>query len=275
MLRGSVEVAVEERTYTVGSIHCGGCERTIREGLGEVEGIEEVEAAARTNAVVVRLDPDRVPDEHVRSRLAEMGFPVVDERDGAGPERGRGPGRFLLLVVAVAAVALAGYAGYVLFPRFDLPAVEGVAVLGLAAAAGVASFFSPCSFPLLLGLLGRHASASARGDGSGARPLVLGGALAVGAGAFLLLAGLLIAVGGGAVFQQVTFDSTAGIALRTIVGVLLVGLGLVQVGVLPTPFHAVDGAARPMLRRQARLRRDRPLAGYGLFGFGYVLAGFG
>ena len=63
--------------------------------------------------------------------------------------------------------------------------------------------------------------------------------------------------------------------MRAIIGVLLVVLGLVQVGLLPTPFHAVEGAARPLLRQQARLRRDRPVAGYGLFGFGYLLAGFG
>lgn len=265
---------MQERTYAVASIHCGGCERTIRDGLGEVEGIEEVAAAARTNSVTLRLDPEQVSEEQVRDRLAELGFPVVDETADDEPEREGGLARFLLLMVAVAAVAVAGYLGYVLFPRFDLPAVEGVAVLGLAAAAGVAAFFSPCSFPLLLGLLGRHASARARGD-AGARPVVFGGALAAGAGTFLLLAGLVIAAGGGAVFEQVTFDSTAGIALRTVIGVLLLGLGLVQIGLLPSPFHAVEGAARPMLRRQARLRRDRPVAGYGLFGFGYVLAGFG
>lgn len=203
---------MQERTYTVESIHCGGCERTIRAGLGEVEGIVEVAAAARTDTVTVRLDPGRISEEQVRDRLAELGFPVAGEAAGGEPGRGGGLARFLLLVVAVAAVAVAGYSGYVLFPRFDLPAVEGVAVLGLAAAAGVAAFFSPCSFPLLLGLLGRHAAGRARGD-AGVRPVVFAGALAAGAGGFLLLAGLLIATGGGAVFEQVTFDSPAGITL--------------------------------------------------------------
>ena len=263
---------MQERTYTVESIHCGGCERTIRAGLGELAGIEEVVPTAGENTVSVRLDPDRTSQQQVRDRLAELGFCIVDEPAGGEPTRQGGPARFVLLAVAVAAVALAGYSGYALFPRFDLPAVEGAAVLGLAAAAGVAAFFSPCSFPLLLGLLGRNASA--RGERSGSRPFVFGGALAAGAGGFLLLAGLLIAAGGGAVVEQVTFDSTAGITLRAIVGVLLVGLGLVQMGAMPTPFHAVESAARPLLRRQARLRRERPVAGYGLFGFGYVLAGF-
>lgn len=262
---------MEERTYTVQTIHCGGCERTIREGLRDVDGIDEVVPVVATNTVTVRLDPTRVDDRHVRSYLADLGFPVRDdERDGSS-----GLARYVVLVASVAAVALAGYAGFVLFPRFDLPAVEGVAVLGLAAAAGVASFFSPCSFPLLLSILGRHTTARARGEEVAARPVVFGGALAAGAGAFLVLVGVLIAAGGGVLVGQVTFDSPAGITIRAVVGALLVILGLVQVGVLPTPFHAVGRGAQPMMRRQARLRRRRPVVGYGLFGFGYVLAGFG
>ncbi|MDT8305317.1 MAG: hypothetical protein RRC07_05225, partial [Anaerolineae bacterium] len=62
---------------------------------------------------------------------------------------------FLGLVIAVLLLALAGYAGYVLYPRFALPAASGAGLLLLAAAAGLASFFSPCSFPLLATLLAR------------------------------------------------------------------------------------------------------------------------
>lgn len=284
---------MERRSYQVDAIHCGGCERAVREGLSALEGVEEVAPDARAKTVTVVFAPERVGEGQVRARLADLGFPVVERRDADGAPRAPADvARFLLLVLAVAAVALAGYVGYVVYPRFDLPAVEGVAVLGLAAAAGVASFFSPCSFPLLLGLLGRQAGRRARG-GPGAqahggpdaqprggpdarpRPAVFGGALALGAGAFLLLAGVLIAAGGGVVFEQVTFASPAGIAIRGVVGVLLVILGLVQVGVVPSPFHRVEQAARPVLRRQARLRRRHPVLGYGLFGFGYVLAGFG
>ena len=265
---------MERRRYTVQSIHCGGCERAIGEGLHDVEGVAEVAPDARTSTVEVRFDPTAIDDEQVRERLTTLGFPPVDVNAEAPGDRD-GLARYLLLVVAVAAVAAAGYSGYVLYPRFDLPAVEGAAVLGLAAAAGVASFFSPCSFPLLMGILGRHATARAQADEPATRPVVFGGALAAGAGAFLLLAGLAIAAGGGALFEQVTFDSPAGITIRGIIGGLLVLLGLVQIGVLPTPFHAVERTAQPVLRRQARLRREHPVAGHGMFGFGYVLAGFG
>lgn len=265
---------MERRRYTVESIHCGGCERAIRDGLGDVEGVVGVRPDARTSTVEVDLDTALVDDERIRTRLERLGFPP--RGGGEQPSaRGGGLARYLLLVAAVAAMALAGYTGYLLYPRLDLPAVEGAAVLGLAVAAGVASFFSPCSFPLLLGILGRDATARARGEPSASRPVVLGGALALGAGGFLLLTGLAVAAGGGVLVEQVTFDSTAGITIRSIVGGLLILLGLVQVGVLASPFHAVEHAAQPMLRRQARLRREHPVAGHGLFGFGYVLAGFG
>jgi predicted metal-binding membrane protein len=141
-------------------------------------------------------------------------------------------GRLLALTVVVAVIALAGYGGYVAYPRFDLPPVEGAAVLALAGAGGVAALFSPCSFPLLVTLLGR---ARQRREHRAASVAALG----VGAGAFLVLVGVAIALGGRALIAEVTFDSPAGIAVRGVVGAVLL------------------------------------LLGHGLFGFGYVLAGFG
>jgi copper chaperone CopZ len=261
------------RVFQVESIHCAGCVATIRDELGGMDGMQEVRPEQETDRVRVRYDPDKVNGDAILARLEEAGFPVVAQVE---PEVGAGLGRYALLVLAVLLVALAGYVGSVLYPRFDLPAVEGAGVLALASAAGVASFFSPCSFPLLLALLGRHTAPDAdKPQEHTARPIVFGGALALGAGTFLLIAGVVIAVAGEALFAGVVFDSPTGIALRSIVGVLLVFLGLVQVGVLPISMHAVSKAVRPLTRRQAKLRRNRPVAGHALFGFGYVLAGFG
>lgn len=190
------------------------------------------------------------------------------------PTGQQGRTRYLILVVAVVVVAVAGYVGYFVYPRFDLPAADGLGLLGLAAAAGVASFFSPCSFPLLVTLLARQAVDDAE-HGRSARPAVFGSSLALGAALFMLLAGLVIAFGGEALFAGVTFTSTAGITIRVVVGVLLVSLGLIQLGVIPVSMHAVSRVAQPLLRSQARMRRKRPVAGFAVFGFGYVLAGFG
>jgi hypothetical protein len=57
--------------------------------------------------------------------------------------------------------------------------------------------------------------------------------------------------------------------------VLQILLGLTQLGVLPLSFHGIEDLAEPILKLQARLRRDHPLLGFALFGFVYLIAGFG
>lgn len=180
-----------------------------------------------------------------------------------------------LFVLAVVVIATAGYAGYALYPRFDLPAASGIGLLVLAAAAGIASFFSPCSFSLLATLLTRESGARAGQPASPQRALRYASALALGAVLFMVLAGVVIALGGSALFAGITFTSTAGITIRTVIGLLLIVLGAIQLGLVPVSFHGADSLTTPLLRRQARLRKEHPLLAFGLFGFSYVLAGFG
>lgn len=188
---------------------------------------------------------------------------------------------YLLGIIAVLILALAGYVGYVLYPRFDLPGATGIGLLVLAAGAGIASFFSPCSFPLLASLLARETGAVEQRGQAGSRhspsgrALGIGAALAIGAAVFLLLVGTAIALGATALFEGVTFTSTAGMMLRAIVGALLIFLGLIQLDVTPLSFRKADELALPLLREQASFRREHPLAGFGLLGFIYILAGFG
>lgn len=196
--------------------------------------------------------------------------------------------RYFLLATGVVILALAGYSGYVFYPRFDLPAVTGVGLLALAAAAGLAAFFSPCSFPLLVTLLARQSGGQReKEEGRGKKeegrrqkaawPVALRFALAFSLGVtlFLILAGGLIALGGGRLFAGVTFTSTAGRIIRTIVGVGLFVLGLAQVGVIRLPFDRVAVATSPLWPRRSQLQQRPSLSGYTLYGFGYLLAGFG
>jgi cytochrome c biogenesis protein CcdA len=180
--------------------------------------------------------------------------------------------RYALLALATFVVALVGYLGYVVYPRFELPAGTGGGLLLLAAGAGIASFFSPCSFPLLLSTLA-HAPRGRGGDEGAV--FVFAAALALGAATFFLLAGTLIALAGAALFEGVTFTSTTGRLIRALVGALLILLGLVQLGRLRISFRGFEPAVHGLLRRQAGFRRRRPLGGHFVFGFGYILAGFG
>lgn len=185
---------------------------------------------------------------------------------------------YALLALVVVLVAVAGWIGFLLYRRIGLPEAEGAALLVLASFAGVAAFFSPCSFPLLATLLSREAGADRPGDRSArtADALRFALALAVGAAVFLMLVGLVVAAGSGGLLRGVTFGSTPARVIRALVGVMLIVLGLIQIGVIHAPwFHRVDVLVRPLQRGQAELRRTSAMGGYALFGFGYILAGFG
>ncbi len=194
--------------------------------------------------------------------------------------RSAGSTRYGILVLTVVAVAIAGFLGFVLYPRFGLPLVDMAGLLLLAVGAGVASFFSPCSFPLLATLLAHETGIGTRREpGSGAdlgKALLFASALSLGAAAFVLITGIVIALGGAALFRQVTFMSTAGRVIRLVVGLLLVFLGLIQTEILRFSFHRISNdATRPLLTYVAGLRRRSPTAGFAVFGFIYLLAGFG
>jgi hypothetical protein len=63
--------------------------------------------------------------------------------------------------------------------------------------------------------------------------------------------------------------------IRAAVGLLLITLGLIKLGRLPLNLRRFETAMHGYLRHQAGVRRERPLLGFALFGFGYLLAGFG
>lgn len=185
----------------------------------------------------------------------------------------RRPNRYWALVIAAAMAGIAGYVGYVVYPRFDLPAGAGAGLLVLAASAGIASFFSPCSFPLLVTMLARPLA-----DATGRplrRALAYAGALSIGAVGFLTITGGALALGAGSIVDDVTFTSTTGRVLRVVVGAALVVFGLVQLHRIHVNLRRFEPRLHGVLRRQAELRRRRPLSGFVLFGFVYLLAGFG
>lgn len=184
--------------------------------------------------------------------------------------------RYIILAVGVGVLALAGFTGYVVYPRFDLPPESGIGLLILAAGAGIASFFTPCSFPLLLTLLARETKAEGGDVGRLIRKaLRFAGALSIGAFVFLVLTGGGIALGAGSLFEEVTFTSSIGIAIRVVIGTLLILLGFIQLEILPVSFDWVWRLVKPLMKTQAKLRRSQPTTAFVLFGFGYLLAGFG
>ncbi len=72
-----------------------------------------------------------------------------------------------------------------------------------------------------------------------------------------------------------TFTSGTGRAVRVVVGSGLILLGFIQTGRIDANLRGLEPAVHGLLRRQAVLRRRRPVAGAALFGLGYLAAGFG
>jgi copper chaperone CopZ len=62
-------------TYQVADIHCGGCEATIRNLVGDIEGITDVQPDHHTNQVAVSYDETVLDDAAIREALANTGFP--------------------------------------------------------------------------------------------------------------------------------------------------------------------------------------------------------
>lgn len=189
--------------------------------------------------------------------------------------------RYGALALAVLVVGLVGYVGFVIYPKLDQSAGVGAGLIVVAAAAGVTSFFSPCSFALLVGMLGRPVSQRAQ-TGEQRQPirssLAFATALSLGVVAFLALLGTAIALGGDAIIKDVTFTSTTGRVLRITAGTFLILVGLIQLGRVNVPLRQYEPALKGFLRRQRResTSQERPqLVRFGVFGFAYLAAGFG
>ncbi len=174
--------------------------------------------------------------------------------------------RFGAIALGLLAAGVAGYAGARAFTGAAQAPAAGL--LALAAGAGLAAFFSPCSFPLLLTFLTRRADESPRA--------ALASALRVGAGAALLLGVVAgaVATGAGALATVVAFDSPGGRFLRLGVGLLLIALGLRQAGVVRFAIPRLDSVAR-LARRPATEGARSVVGGDFAYGFGYLVAGFG
>lgn len=66
--------SVQERSFTVSSISCHHCTMTIRREIGELPGVQHVEADAVSKRVCVRWDEPASWNE-IQGALTEIGFP--------------------------------------------------------------------------------------------------------------------------------------------------------------------------------------------------------
>ena len=92
---------------------------------------------------------------------------------------------------------------------------------------------------------------------------------------FLLGVGAGIGLIGEGLANSIGFDTTGGRILRAGVAGILIASGLVQLGLIRVPFWRVTRLAAPIERRRVALAGRHRRRAQMLYGFGFVLAGFG
>jgi len=70
---------MEKRTFLVPNISCGHCVMTIKNELGDIEGVLSVEDNPGTKLITVEWDSPATLDE-IKEAMKEINYPVVDHQ---------------------------------------------------------------------------------------------------------------------------------------------------------------------------------------------------
>lgn len=178
----------------------------------------------------------------------------------------------LLLVIGL------GYGGFRAFA--SAPDLSAFNLYALAVVAGVASFFSPCAFPLLPSYFAFYHRAQAKAEAASSasrRALRLGTGAALGVLSFDLLLGLGIALLGAGLAQGLSVTGPQSNqwvqALRGVVGAALLLLGIGQWRGWNLKSYLAEVFA--YRTRPEREGRRSPAANLYFYGLGYTAAGMG
>lgn len=182
-------------------------------------------------------------------------------------------GWFVLFATLVVVVA-AGYGIFDYFLKGFTPTAGTLSLLAFALVAGIATFFSPCSFPLMPGFLTRHMQLAGRGK---ATSLIANSvSAALGVLLFTSILGLAVVLLGSTLGSSLAISSaTPNIFVRVyraMVGVALVSLGVL--GLRGTGIFHIDSFSS-LGRMMVRSAGSSPRLEMFAYGFGYVSVGIG
>jgi len=169
-------------------------------------------------------------------------------------------------------------AGYFVFRSFaagQIPASTQLYLL--AVVAGVASFFSPCAFPLLPSYISFYYAADQRTHDGSAGRLRLGLAGALGVVTFDLVLGLIIAVFGAGLARGLSITSAEPsqfvLIVRIAIGIILLILGIGQLAGWNLKPQIADRFVYATQPKRGATRG--PAASLYFYGLGYTIAGLG
>ena len=185
-------------------------------------------------------------------------------------------GKLIFLYLVLLALIAGGYG---LFIWFVVTIMKGGAVFGLlfvAIVAGIASFFNPCSFPLLPAYLARYYTVEEpKEEGLNKRKILFSGlAAALGVTAFNVLLGALIGllgIGFGKSLALAGGDPSSVVRwVRGVIGILLILFGFSQFTGRGINFHSLQ----PHLKKDDSHGRG-PFYKMFSYGFLYTMLGIG
>ncbi|RMG43515.1 MAG: heavy-metal-associated domain-containing protein [Acidobacteria bacterium] len=71
--------AAEQVFFRVPGLNCTGCEREVRQGLAQLDGVIDVEASFRARTALVTYDPRRIRPEAIARAISRLGYDAVEE----------------------------------------------------------------------------------------------------------------------------------------------------------------------------------------------------
>ena len=193
-----------------------------------------------------------------------------------GSSRGRSKLRILAVLLALTLLTLAGYLAFTSSVKGLVMATSPLTLLLFAVVAGIATFFNPCSFPLLPGYLTYYASGEKAGQYAGwgrsvSNALVAG----IGVAVFALLLGAIIGTLGSAFGRSLALGGGQPnefvLLFRGIIGTLLIALGLSHFFGRGINFHFLS----PLGQRFSAPVTGSQTKGLFTYGFGYNAIGIG
>jgi hypothetical protein len=123
-------------------------------------------------------------------------------------------------------------------------------------------------------LLSREAIDTTGNSTSSRRLIRFALVFSIGAAIFLLITGAAMALGAAPIMARIMFTSPAGRLIRLFTGLVLMGFGWWQFQGRSLNIGWLNSLLQPMWRAEARLRHRRSTLRIGVYGFGYILAGF-
>ena len=71
-------VEYEEMEFNVTGMTCTGCEKTVENGLKQVDGVKEVKASHKNNKVTIKIEKDKINREALAQKIETVGYGVTE-----------------------------------------------------------------------------------------------------------------------------------------------------------------------------------------------------